>query len=438
MDTDRDTDSQVPLESDDVKETKLRLDRMETQVSDMHAMLSRLTAHPVPVERSVTSRTPTSRSSPVSVRLPEPRRSIPSAVRSLSFRQPSPAPRAPISATVTLPNGPEEEDEQSSSLSPKGPSRALKANPPKLFEGSSKEKAHAGMWLRKAAGWLRLTAPRENDETLITMFATVLGDSPSQWLQNLQDQEAAAGRLLTLQDVFDEFMSTYHGGVSEKLAEQQLNSLVYGKGECRDLVGLDSAFDRLALELYPGSETSKAAVSLLARIYSEAIRRGDEELWEKAMDAQPSTLDEWKVAVQNAYVIIETKKAHLLKARQEVRTTYPARPSSTSTSSFSPSYRNNNNAVQAKKVEVEEDSHDTPGDEGEEEVQKAEVSGTSRPFPRSTHERLGNHLSFTQRERLKELNKCWICMKEGHRAFFCEQKGKPGYPRKPTAQDLKA
>ena len=120
------------------------------------------------------------------------------------------------------------------------------------------------------------------------MFATVLGDSPSQWLQNFQDQEAAAGRLLTLQDVFDEFMRTYHGGVSEKLAEQQLNSLVYGKGECRDLVGLDSAFDRLALELYPGSETSKAAVSLLARIYSEAIRRGDEELWEKAMDAQPS------------------------------------------------------------------------------------------------------------------------------------------------------
>ena len=149
------------------------------------------------------------------------------------------------------------------------------------------------------------------------MFATVLGDSPSQWLQNFQDQEAAAGRLLTLQDVFDEFMRTYHGGVSEKLAEQQLNSLVYGKGECRDLVGLDSAFDRLALELYPGSETSKAAVSLLARIYSEAIRRGDEELWEKAMDAQPSTLEEWKVAVQNAYVIIETKKAHHLRARQE-------------------------------------------------------------------------------------------------------------------------
>ena len=269
------------------------------------------------------------------------------------------------------------------------------------------------------------------------MFATVLDDSPSQWLQNFQDQEAAAGRLLTLQDVFDEFMRTYHGGVSEKLAEQQLNSLVYGKGECRDLVGLDSAFDRLALELYPGSETSKAAVSLLARIYSEAIRRGDEELWEKAMDAQPSTLEEWKVAVQNAYVIIETKKAHHLRARQEARTTYSSKPSPTFPSSFSSSYRNNNNAVQVKKVGVEkpQDKNDTLREEGEEEVQKAEVSSTSRPFPRSTHERLGNHLSFTQRERLKELNKCWICLKEGHRAFFCEQKGKPGYPRKPSAED---
>jgi hypothetical protein len=426
-----------PIDSKD-PETESRLDRLEAL---LHQLLDRSTANPAPVERSSTSRTPTSHSSPVIVRLPESRRPIPSAVRSLSFRQPSPAPRASISATVTLPNGQEEEDEQSSPPSPKGPSRALKANPPKLFEGSSKEKAHAGMWLRKAAGWLKLTAPGENNETLITMFATVLGDSPSKWLQNLQDQKAAAGRVLTLQDVFDEFMRTYHGGVSEKLAEQQLNSLVYGKGECRDLVGLDSEFDRLALELYPGSETSKAAISLLARIYSQAIYRGDEELWEKAADAQPSTLDEWKVAVQNAYVIIETKKAHHLKAHQEARTTYPSRPSSTSTSSFSSSYRNNNNnAIQVKKVGVEEDSHDTPGEEGEEEVQKAEVSGTkpSRPSHRSTHERLGNHLSFQQREKLKELNKCWICMKQGHRAFFCEQKGKLGYPRTPTAEDLKA
>ena len=39
----------------------------------------------------------------------------------------------------------------------------------------------------------------------------------------------------------------------------------------------------------------------------------------------------------------------------------------------------------------------------------------------------------------RSLNKCWNCLiGKGHRAFFCENKGKPGYPRKPTAEDLKA
>ena len=87
---------------------------------------------------------------------------------------------------------------------------------------------------------------------IITLFEAVLGDNPKKWLQNFQDREAAAHRRVTLQRVFDEFVMTYHGGVSEKLAEQQLNALVYGKGECKDLVTLDNEFDRLALELYPG------------------------------------------------------------------------------------------------------------------------------------------------------------------------------------------
>ena len=405
---------------------------MEAQVRDMHEMLSRLAAPPIPVESSLTSPPPTpmSRSSPAIVRVPESRRPT-SAVRSLSFRQPSPAPKAPTSAALA---SEDEDEDKKSSPSPKAPSRSLKAPAPKPFNGSSKEKANAVSWLRATGGWLRLTAPGESDETLITLFEGVLGDNPKKWLQNFQDREAAGHRRVTLQRVFDEFVMTYHGGVSEKLAEQQLNALVYGKGECKDLVTLDNEFDRLALELYPGWETSKAAISLLARIYAEAIHKGDEELWEKAMDAQPSTLDEWKVAVQNAYVVIETKKAHRSKARvdrQEVRTTYFSRPAQSTSSSSSSS-------VQVKKVGLEEDSHDTPGEEGEEEVQKAEVSSTSRPPFRSTHERLGSHMPFKHREQLMALNKCWNCLQVGHRAFHCEHKGKPGYPRKPTAEDLKS
>jgi hypothetical protein len=405
-------------------------------------MLTRLTAQSLPPsapslppvnERSSasTARTPASRSSPLTFRPPEQQHAASPAMRSLSFRQPSPAPRAPIH----VPPPSEEEDEDDSF---EGPSRALKTASPRIFEGLAKDKAQAHTWLRKTVGWLILTAPGESDTTLITLFTTALGDGPTKWLHNMQDQKRAKRERLTLQEVLDAFMKTYYGGVSEKMAEQQLNSLEYGKGECRDLVSLDSTFDRLAMELYPGAESSKAATSLLARIYSEAVRKGDPELWEKAMDTIPTTLDEWKVAVQNAYVVIETKKAHQVRPRHEVRTTFFSRSSpSTSTSSSSSSYRSND-AVQVKKAEVEEDSHDTPGEEGKEEVHRAEVSSAPRPPFRPTHERLGGHLSFQQREQLKLLNKCWICMKAGHRAFDCQFKGKPGYPRKPSAEDLKA
>jgi hypothetical protein len=402
----------------------------------LHELLSRstVTANPPPVERSSTSRTPTSRSSPATVRIPESRRPISSVVRSLSFRQPPSAPLAPIPATFS---SEEEEEDKQSPPPPTLPSRSLKAPAPKAFGGSSKERINADTWLQSAVGWMTLTAPGESDETLIMLFETVLGESPKKWLQNFLKHETARRRRVTLQDVFDEFMMIYFGGVSEKLAEQQLNSLVYGKGECRDLVALDSEFDRLAMQLYPGSETSKAATSLLARIYSEAIRRGDSELWEKAMDAQPSTLDEWKVAAQNAYVIIETIKAHHDRARG---THYSKSTPSTSTSTSTSTFRSNS-AVQVQKVGIEEANQGTsqePGDE--EEVQKAEVTGSSasRPAFRPRFERLGTHLNFKQRSRLSDLGKCWICMEKGHRSFECEKKGKAGYPKKPTEEDLKA
>ena len=147
------------------------------------------------------------------------------------------------------------------------------------------------------------------------------------------------------------------------------------------------------------------------------------------MDAQPLSLDEWMGAVQNAHLVIETKKAHLRETqrvdRSEVRTTYyPRTPSSTST----PTYRSGS-AVQVKRVGVEGDDNDNatrdePGNE--EEVQKAEVSRTtSRP---ATQERLGSHLTFQQRERLRELGRCWICIGRGHRAYDCDKRERSGIP----------
>ena len=348
-------------------------------------------------------------------------------MKSLSFR-PVVAPHS-----SALRDSDSEDEDKSPPSRPTSRSR-IKVNTPPLFTGATSQRLRTDTWLKKVNRWMRLAAPGESDEDLVLMFSTVLDGSAAKWFDNLEVQAAAEGRVLKLQEVFDAFIRKYFGGLSVKMAEQQLNSLVYGKGECKDLAATDSEFDRLAQQLYPGAEDSPAAISLLARIYSETIRKGDEELWEKAMDAQPSTVDQWKDAVQNAYVVVETKKAHRSRARvdrQEVRTTYFSRSSPSTSSSSSP-------AVQVKRVGVEEDIDDTPGEEGEEEVQKAEVSSASSPPPRSTHERLGSHMPFKHRERLMALNKWWNCIKVGHRAFDCPNKGKPGYPRKPTAEDLKA
>jgi hypothetical protein len=99
--------------------------------------------------------------------------------------------------------------------------------------------------------------------------------------------------------------------------------------------------------------------------------------------------------------------------------------------------------VQVKKVEHDEasDERQPPKDpKDEEELQKTEVRGhlSSGSRPKSTSGGLGSHLTHQQRMRLKALEKCWICLAKGHRSFECEKKEKPGYPRNPTAEDLKA
>ena len=375
--------------------------------------------------------TPLSRSPIGVIRDVEPRYS---AARSLFFRPPEVAPLAPSPTVATSPT----EAESHESIAAL---RHLRVSPPEKFEGNANERANAKLWLESVVGWMELTAtsPAISEQRLILLFASQLKGTALLWYSNVRDRAAREGKVLTLQNYFDEFVQTYDGALSQLAAEQQLRTLVYKRGACKDLTSTAAEFEQLAGRLYQTAQTSRDTNRLLANLYADVIKRGDIELWSKAMDAQPLSLDEWMGAVQNAHLVIETKKAHLRETqrvdRPEVRSTYYARtPSSTSTSTY-----RSGSAVQVKRVGVEGDDNDNatrdePGNE--EEVQKAEVSRTtSRP---ATQERLGSHLTFQQRERLKELGKCWICIGRGHRAYDCDKKGKVGYPRKPTAEDLKA
>ena len=238
---------------------------------------------------------------------------------------------------------------------------------------------------------------------------------------------------LTLQFVFEKFIKTYEGGVTVQISKGKLDSLVYGKGDCKDLASLDSEFDRLTLEVYPGWEEELVARQMLGQTYSSIIERGDLELWEKAMDLQPTTVDEWKAAVQTAFSILEKKKA--ATSRGLGRTAYYTRPSSTSSSSSTAPRTTATVKVQQTRAEAGRDRETSERDEGEpeghdeEELAKADAGKSPR---------VANLLSFAERQALMKLGKCWVCIQKGHISRDCPSLGKAGYPRKPTKEDLKA
>ena len=82
------------------------------------------------------------------------------------------------------------------------------------------------MWLQSMVFYLKLAGEGETEENLILMFANVLTGSALKWFTNLHARAERLGRILTLQDYFDDFMRTYEGGLAQKMAEQKLKTLV--------------------------------------------------------------------------------------------------------------------------------------------------------------------------------------------------------------------
>ena len=388
---------------------------------------------PVTLPTSTIPRTPTSLSSPPLPTIPDSVRPSSTVTRPL-FRDPLPAPAAPqmselpFSPSLATPPVP---DSPAAVVGFR--SRSVKVPAPEKFGGSTKDKAQARGWLLSVKRWLELTTAGDTDHFRVLMFATLLKDSALSWFNNMQTRADAKRAELTLQQVFDKFVETYEGSVTVKISEGKLNTLVYGKGECKDLAATDSEFDRLTQEVYPGWEDQLVARQMLGETYSGIIQRGDFVLWEKAMDLQPTTVDEWKAAVQTAYSILEKKKAAV--ARGEGRTSYHSKHSS----AFSPSTATpratatvklqQTQATAIKDRATTEREEGEPEENDEEELAKADASRSPR---------LGDHLTFAHRQSLMRLGKCWNCIQKGHIAKECPQQGKPGYPRKPTKDDLKA
>ena len=343
--------------------------------------------------------------------------------------------------------------------------RPLKGKEPDKFGGTEQERVSARRWLRTARNWLKLAARGEEEETMVDMFATLLKGAASDWFYHLQETAERKGVELTLQTVFDEFVLKYEGGVSRVLLQQELDNLVYRKGPCRDIYAADAEFDRLVGMLYPNFEEDSQAMPLLAKVYSDIFRQGDLALWTEAVKMRPETVDEWKAAIQRAHTIQQiVASANRPAGRGGSSWTRPSSFPPSSVSSSSPSCSGSSrvaaasvNEMQGRAVSNGEkgETYTWERQEGEpdalmqpEHLQQVSTRTARGPRAPSTaggaaqgstevRRRYGNHLTFEERVGLLNAGRCWNCCEKGHLAAKCPSLDKPGYPRKPRADQLK-
>ena len=344
--------------------------------------------------------------------------------------------------------------------------RPLKGKEPEKFGGTEQERVSARRWLRTARNWLKLAARGEDEATMVDMFATLLKDAAGDWFYHLQETAERRGEELPLQTVFDQFVLKFEGGVSRVLLQQELDSLVYRRGKCKDIYATDAEFDRLVGMLYPDLEDDAQSMPLLAKVYSDIFQRGDLTLWTEALRMQPVTVDEWKVAIQRAHTLLQILAA---ASRQTGRVGYAGgRPyssfpssSSSSTTLFSSAAPRNPvasvNEMHGRSAGDEEkgETYTWERKEGEEEQpthseqlqQVAVRRGPSRaPASAATGQRgpggeparrFGDHLSVQERSALVNMGRCFNCSEKGHIARRCPSLDKPGFPKKPRAEQFK-
>jgi hypothetical protein len=343
--------------------------------------------------------------------------------------------------------------------------RPLKGKEPEKFGGSEHERVGARRWLRTARNWLKLAARGEDEATMVDMFATLLKDAAGDWFYHLQEAAERRGEELALQFVFEQFVLKFEGGVSRVLLQQELDNLVYRRGKCKDIYATDAEFDRLVGMLYPDLEDDAQSMPLLAKVYSDIFRRGDVDLWTEALRMQPETVNQWKVAIQKAYTLLQilaTAPRAMGRGGYGGGRPYSSSPSPSSSSGTFASMPHRNpgasvNEMQGRTVGDEEkgETYTWERKEGEEEqppyseqLQQVAVKRGPAKAPASAptgqrgqggepFRRFGDHLSAQERAALVNVGRCFNCSEKGHVARRCPSLDKPGFPKKPRAEQLK-
>jgi len=160
---------------------------------------------------------------------------------------PPPAVRAPPPSTV-----PEESETSmptsTGTTTAPGPSfkdpPPPKVNPPKNFSGRLAERDGAETWLGLAMNWLTIAGKNQPESVRVLMFATLLESEAHTWFQTMQQVAAGDNAELTVRELASLFPIKYVGGTTYMMRQQELTSLVYGKGKCVDVVSTQTVRGR--------------------------------------------------------------------------------------------------------------------------------------------------------------------------------------------------
>jgi hypothetical protein len=269
--------------------------------------------------------------------------------------------------------------------------------------------------------WLRLAGVGQPEEVRVYMFGTLLTDDAHLWFSMVMQTVEVEGIEFTVQDLANEFLLKYAGGTTHMHRQQQLTSLVYGKGKCLDVISTQTEFERLASSLYPGASLNVHANELLAVTFADIYKRGDFQLWEKAMEMGPITLDEWKSAIQQASIIRQT----VVEGRKALQRTNPT------------SYRSfQNSSVPARLHQMDAGDTEEEGERKEGEVEVNRIGGNLKKGTSVSKSNEGRKRWFTwhQMQKFMRRGQCFHCYKLNHRAQECPDKDKPA--REPTVEEL--
>jgi hypothetical protein len=300
---------------------------------------------------------------------------------------------------------------------------------PKSFSGATEaEREGVQSWtddvsnyLQGQFGQLRRRYPEKEWTVALPLFE----GTARMWI----DSARLLNPSLTWEELKPGFVEFIRGGRETRAVQmEKLQNLVYGRGDCKNLLALERTFEELRVKLYPSSSTSLEMNELVAKFYGDALKRGNKKLYDLVVimlaTVERPTLSQWKTVAAKAVQMLQLGRVEQQQSHRGWNWRSPTEVL---------------NELDEDTDGQEEDEMEGTKQEDSGWVTVQKVQGRRGPSrnPRAPSGPRPQILSDDDFRRVLEKKLCLQCYQPGHRRGHdaCKEKGKDR--RKPTAEELK-